>query len=199
MRRVFGLLAGVFALALLPSFGLRAADVSDPVVAQRGAITITASQVRLLLQMADPEVRAQLEHDPALLAQRVRDRLIQLVLLDKARAEKFDENADVAFRAELAREGAIVESYVAAQTPPDPGFPTEQQVAAAYEANKARMVVPKQVPPCTDPDQRAPGVEPGRGCGGEEACRRAASRDRRSARRFRRAGEEILGRQGLRA
>ncbi len=144
MRRVFGLLAGVFALALLPSFGLRAADVSDPVVAQRGAITITASQVRLLLQMADPEVRAQLEHDPALLAQRVRDRLIQLVLLDKARAEKFDENADVAFRAELAREGAIVESYVAAQTPPDPGFPTEQQVAAAYEANKARMVVPKQ-------------------------------------------------------
>jgi hypothetical protein len=144
MKRVLGLLAGAFALALLPSLALRAADPADPVVAQRGAVTITASQVRLLLQMADPEVRAQLQRDPKLLAQRVRERLVQLVLLDQARAEKWDERPEVAFRAELAREGAIVESYVAAQVPPDPAFPSEQQIAAAYEANKARMVLPKQ-------------------------------------------------------
>lgn len=146
MRKSFGLLARVLgAMLLLAASTARADDAPpDPVVAQRGAVTLTASQVRQMIQMADPEVRAQLEREPNLLVQRVRERLMQLVVLDRARDAQWDLKPEVAYRAEMARQGAIVESYVAAQAPIEPGFPTDQQVAAAYETNKARMQIPKQ-------------------------------------------------------
>jgi peptidylprolyl isomerase len=131
------------ALLLAPA-GTRAAEPSDPVVAQAGAVTVTASQVRAMLDAADPEVREQLRRDPNLLKQRVLERLMQLVLLQKAEAEKWDSRPEVAYRAELAREGAIIETYLSAQAPNDPAFPTDKDIATAYEANKAKLQIPRQ-------------------------------------------------------
>lgn len=138
-------LARLAAVLLLVGAAARAEDTAtDPVVAQRGSVTLRASQVREMIDMADPETRAQLKKNPNLLAARVRERLLQLVVLDQAHAAGWDERPEIAYRANLAREGVIEETYIASQTPLDPAFPSEQQIAAAYEANKARMVVPKQ-------------------------------------------------------
>jgi parvulin-like peptidyl-prolyl isomerase len=140
-------LALALALALaLPCATARADDAppADPVVAQRGTVTLTASQVRALLAGADPETRQQMQRDPRLLLQRVRDRLVQLVLLDRAKADKWDERPDVIYRAEQAKQSAIAESYLAGQTPLPADFPTDQQIAAAYEANKAKLMLPRQ-------------------------------------------------------
>ncbi len=132
------------AAGLLAAPVARADDAPDPVVAQRGNITLTASAVRQMIAMADPDARVQMEHDPAFLAQRLRDRLLQLTVLAEAKAHQWDQRPDVAYRAELAREGAIEESYVAAQVQADPNFPTEEQVQAAYDANRGKLLVPKQ-------------------------------------------------------
>jgi parvulin-like peptidyl-prolyl isomerase len=122
----------------------RADQAPDPIVAQEGTVTLRASEVRQMLAMAGPELRQQMQRDPALLVQRVRERLMQLVLLDRARDEKWDQRPDVAYRAELAKEAAIAESYLAAQAPLPPDYPSEKEIAAAYEANKAKLVVPRQ-------------------------------------------------------
>ncbi len=138
-------LACTLALAL-PCLPARADDAApaDPVVAQRGTITVTASQVRAMLANADPETRQQMQRDPRLLLQRVRDRLVQLVLLERARADKWDQRPDVVYRAEQAKQSAIAESYLAAQAPLPADFPTDQQIAAAYEANKGKLMLPRQ-------------------------------------------------------
>lgn len=134
----------IAAAVLLAGAAAQANTTPDPVVAQWGTVTLTASQVREMLAATDPDTRQQMQRDPKLLLQRVRDRLIQLVLLDRARADKWDQRPEVAYRAELAKEAAIAESYLAARAPLPPGFPSEQDIAAAYEANKAKLLVPRQ-------------------------------------------------------
>jgi hypothetical protein len=121
-----------------------AVDAADPVVAQRGAVTVTASEVRRILAAMDPDTRKQVESDPNQLAQRVRERVLQLAVLDRAHGEKFDTRPDVLYRAQLARDGAIADSYVATKLSTEADFPSEQQIAAAYEANKARFQMPRR-------------------------------------------------------
>jgi peptidylprolyl isomerase len=121
-----------------------AADAQDPIVAQRGDITLTAGQVRDLVRNADPDQRQRLEHDPAELAQFVRNQLLQAVLLEEAKAAKWDERPDIAARAERARQTVIAESYIGSLTQPDAGFPSEAEVQATYDTNKQRFIVPRQ-------------------------------------------------------
>ena len=137
-------LAFVAAASLLLAVSARAADGDDPVVAQRGSVVLKASDVRQIIAMADPDLRAQIEHDPAVLAQKLRDRLLQLGVLEEARAHQWDQRPDVQWRGELAREAVIEESYVAAQVPADPAFPSDDQLQAAYEANKSKLIAPRQ-------------------------------------------------------
>ena len=120
------------------------APAADPVVAQRGDIKLTASQVRDMIRFADPEQRRALESNPNALAQQVRDRMIQLTLLREAEAHQWQQREDVAYRAELARQGQIANSWLAGQVAGDPNFPTDDQVKAAYDAYKSKIMVPRQ-------------------------------------------------------
>lgn len=138
------LLAGAFALCLAASPPARADDAPDPVLGQRSAVTLTASELKQLLQLTDPELRQKIEHDPAALAQRVRERLLQLTLLAEAKKQQWDQRPEVKLRAQLAAEAAVVDSFVAAQAPNDPAFPTDDQVQKAYDANKSKLMLPRQ-------------------------------------------------------
>lgn len=134
----------VVAALLMFSAAPRADSVPNPIVAQRGAVTLSAKDVQQILAAADPDLRKQMQKDPRLLLQRVRERMLQLVLLDQARAEKWDQRPDVAYRAKIARDGAIVESYLASKVSLPPDFPSEEAVARAYAANKAKLVLPRR-------------------------------------------------------
>jgi peptidylprolyl isomerase len=142
-------------LALLPAMALLAGAAGEPappaappaagdVIAQRGPVRLTVGELRALIDQADPAVRAQLATDPAALAAFVRERLLQVALAAEARAKAWDQRPDVAQRMNEARDAALVQSYLAALSQPDAGFPAEADIAAAYEANKARFLVPKQ-------------------------------------------------------
>lgn len=134
------------ALAALPAGAADPANpgAADPVVAQRGSVVVTVSDVRELLRTLDPDQRRDLERDPAKLGQRVRELLLQQVLLAEAHATQFDQRPEVLSRAEFARQAAITEAFVGAQSQVDPAYPSEDEIAAAYEANKSKLLLPRQ-------------------------------------------------------
>ena len=137
---------GLFTLIALPllSAAAPAPQAADPVLGQRGDITVTTSQVREMLRNVDPAVRAKLEANPAALAAYVRDRLLQLTVLEEAHAHQWDTRPEVVWRADRAREASIADGYVASLSEPPADFPSAAQVQAAYDANKARLMVPRQ-------------------------------------------------------
>ncbi|HVC16698.1 MAG TPA: peptidylprolyl isomerase [Rhodanobacter sp.] len=142
--RLAGAASAVTATVLLLAGAPLAATTADPIVAQRGAVTLTAKDVQQILAAVDPDLRKQMQRDPRLLLQRVRERMLQLVLLDQARAEKWDQRPAVAYRAQVAKDGAIVESYVESKVSLPPDYPSEDDVARAYAANKSKLMLPRE-------------------------------------------------------
>ena len=127
-------------LAATALAGVHAQDV----VAQRGALRLTTADVRALIAKADPAVRAQLQASPAALTEFVRDRLLRLSLLAEAEAKGWDQTPDVAARIAEARDQIITTTYIASLGVPDPAFPSDAELAAAYDANKASLMRPRQ-------------------------------------------------------
>ena len=128
---------------LLPLLLGAAGDPNTEVVAQQGDIKLTAADIRTLIDHADPGLRAQLESNPTALAEFVRDQLLRRTLLAQAHAAKWDEKPEIIARANDAHNSVIEQTFVASRIPIDPMFPSPAEVAAAYEANKARFATPK--------------------------------------------------------
>jgi parvulin-like peptidyl-prolyl isomerase len=132
------------ALAMAAAPATTPANDGQTIVAQRGNITLTAADVRDLLAHLAPTARDQMQKNPAMLSDVVRQRMIQLALLQEAQSKKWDQQPDVAYRAALAHDQVILDSYLASLDPADPTFPSEAQIQAAYDANKQRFLVPRQ-------------------------------------------------------
>lgn len=137
MRRI------ALAFALLLTLPVAALGQSE-VVAQRGGIKMTAADVRAALDSLDPGPRAQLQGNATALAEFVRDRLLRQALLAEAKAANIEQNAALMTRANDARDAILVQAYALARAPVDAAYPSQAEIAAAYEANKARFAVPKQ-------------------------------------------------------
>ena len=127
-----------------PAAGAKTAAGDDPVVAERGDVKLRVSDVRQMIRYADPEQRHLMQTHPQVLMQQVRDRLLKLSLLEEARASGWDKREDVAYKVKLAEQETIESTWIAAQVAGDPSFPTDAQVQAAYEANKSKLLVPRQ-------------------------------------------------------
>ena len=134
--------AASLALMLLPLL-LGAADAPPEIVAQQGDVKLTAAQIRDLVDHADPGLRAQLQANPTALVAYVRDQLLRRTLLAQAHAAKWDERPEIIARANDAHDAVIEQTYVASRIPIDPMYPSQAEIAAAYEANKERFAVPK--------------------------------------------------------
>jgi len=124
------------------------AAAGDPpksdIVAQRGDVKLTAADIRAMLDKADPAFRAKAESSPAALASFVRDKMLDQALLAEAKAKGWDQKPDVQQRIADARDVIIVQSYAASLVPADPNFPSDEQIKATYEANKAKFMLPRQ-------------------------------------------------------
>ncbi|MDR3417498.1 MAG: peptidylprolyl isomerase [Nevskia sp.] len=131
-------------LLLLTAAGDPPPSVPADVVAQRGDVTITTTQLGDLLATLDPAQRAQLQANPTAMADFVRQRVIGETLLSEARAKGWDKRPEVVQKADEARDAVIVQTYAASLVPSDDGYPSDTELSAAYEANKGRMMVPRQ-------------------------------------------------------
>jgi peptidylprolyl isomerase len=113
-------------------------------VAQRGDVRLTSTDLNDALSLLDPAARAQVTANPQALANFVRERLLNMAVLAEARAKKWDAQPDVGRRIAETRDAVILQTYLTSLVPPDPLYPSEAEVTAAYETNKARLVTPKQ-------------------------------------------------------
>jgi peptidylprolyl isomerase len=139
------ILAGAMVLgAAAPAVGAEPPLAGGTVLAQRGDVTFTAADLRQMLDMASPADREAWLHDPALLAQQVRDRVLQRVVVRAAHQAGWDTRPQVVYQAELARDSVIAESFMASEVPLPPGFPSEADLQTAYNLNRDKFTVPQQ-------------------------------------------------------
>ncbi len=135
-------LAASPAAAQAPAPGASATPA--PLVARRGATTLTEAQLREILAREPAETREALRRDPQALAQFVRARMLRMALVEEARAQRFEQRPDVAARLEQARLDALAEAYLDAMSDPPAAFPSEAEIQAAYDANRTRFMQPRQ-------------------------------------------------------
>ncbi len=119
------------------------AAAPDPVIAIRGTDELTVAQLRALLDSQTPEQRKKLESDPSALRGLIRDTLLQHAILEAAAAQKWDSRPDVVALLARVREGAIIESFLSAQSQVPAGYPTEADVQSAYEHARPQLTRPR--------------------------------------------------------
>jgi peptidylprolyl isomerase len=146
--------AATLALALNLALPLGAAAIVPPAtaadpapattIARIGGREVPLADVQAYVQALPAETRQQLAADPPALSRVVRAYVARSLLLDEAKAAGWEKRPEVAAALARARDEALLASYLRARTEPPAEFPTEAEVAAAYEANKARLLVPRQ-------------------------------------------------------
>jgi parvulin-like peptidyl-prolyl isomerase len=129
--------------AAVPQATAPAPDTS-PVVARMGTLELHADQTQKLIANLNPSDRAAIDKNPDLLARVLRGLIADRFLLSQALAQHWDQQPAVAAALERLRENAIMQSYLQAATAPPADYPSEADLAEAYEANKAALMAPKQ-------------------------------------------------------
>jgi peptidylprolyl isomerase len=117
---------------------------SGDVVARRGDIVLTRPELAQSLARLDPAVRAQVVGSPQALANFARERVLNDAVIAEAHSQSWETKPEIARRIEEARNTVILQTYLASKVTPDPAFPSEAEVSKAYEANKGRLIAPKQ-------------------------------------------------------
>lgn len=115
----------------------------DSVVGKMGAAEIKTSEMKRLLDAQPEEVRRQIGGVQEL-DRLVRNELIRQTLLAEAKSKGWDKKPDAILLMERARDGALLQYYMTEIARPPAGFPSEEDVKRAYEANKAAFTIPAQ-------------------------------------------------------
>ena len=114
------------------------------VVARVGDLEVNLDEIKSALGNLDVRELAAVSRDPALLNQVVRSLLVQRLLYREALAKKWDQSEQAVARFERLRQSAVTESYLESVSQPPDGWPADAEVQAAYEANQASWLVPRQ-------------------------------------------------------
>jgi parvulin-like peptidyl-prolyl isomerase len=131
---------------LLAALLLIAADVPPDadLVAQRGDLRLTGTGLQDALSLLDPAVRAQVTATQQSLANFARERVLNMAILAEAKAKQWDTQPEIVRKIAEMRDAVTTQTYLASLIPADPAFPSDAEVAAAYESNKSRLVLPRQ-------------------------------------------------------
>jgi peptidylprolyl isomerase len=97
-----------------------------------------------LIDAQPPEVRRQITSGLTELDRLARTELVRQSLLAEARSKGWEKKPDVAFVMERAKEDALLQVYMNDVARPPAGYPSEDDVKKAYEANKGAFALPVQ-------------------------------------------------------
>lgn len=120
-----------------------AAPVADEVLGKVGDLEVRMSDVRKNLATLTPEEREAMRSQPAALNQYVRALLVQQVVLREATAQGWDQSKEVTERMALLRDGVVATTFIESMSQAPEGFPSDEEVKTAYEANREALRVPK--------------------------------------------------------
>lgn len=120
-----------------------AAPTPEGVIGRIGGLQVSAAEVRASVAGLSSQDAAAVAKDPALLSQVVRSLLVQRALLKEAEDKQHDKKPEVAAQLARAREVALTENYLQSVSLPPETYPSDAELAAAYEAAKPTIGVPK--------------------------------------------------------
>lgn len=132
-------------LILLTVATLTTQAADQPAIARVGATNISSAELQPLLANLNDRERAAISRDPALLNQWIRTFAAQQLLFQEAQSKNWAAQPDVAAQLEQIRQNAIAESYLRSVSQPSKDYPSDAELQAAYDANKEKLIVPKQV------------------------------------------------------
>lgn len=113
-------------------------------IAQGGGVSLDAAAVREIIQSLPAADRRLAGTDAAVLERVVRGEVVNRALLAEARQAGFEGEADVRAQLGKLQEEALLRLWLARQAKLPEGYPSEADIQAAYEANKATLVAPTQ-------------------------------------------------------
>jgi len=109
-----------------------------------GNTDVSADEIRAAIEDLDAKTQAAVASDPASLTQVVRALLTQRVVLKEALANKWDQDPSVTAAVARLRDSAIVQTFLQSVAKPPESFPSDAEVQSAYDANKDKLLVPRQ-------------------------------------------------------
>ena len=121
-----------------------AQSTPDGVVGKMGNVEIRTADLRKIIEAQPAQLQKQIAGTPGELDRLVRNELVRQALLNEAKAKGLDKKPDVALMMERAREQALLQIYMSEVAKPPAGFPSEDDVRQAYDANKSALAVPAQ-------------------------------------------------------
>jgi len=116
---------------------------TDEVIGSVGTYEVKISDLRKSLETLSQAEREALRLDSAALGQYVRALLVQRLVLSEAMEAKWDKSAVVAERMAALREGVVANTYLESVSAPPEGFPGEEELKGAYQANRESFLEPK--------------------------------------------------------
>lgn len=125
--------------SLLPVIPATAAPI-----ARIGTTEVADTEIRSLLDGLDEAQREAARKDPALLNQAIRAYLVQKLVLKEATDKKWQDRQEVVAQISRSRDSIITESYLRSVSQPESGFPSDDEVAKAYENAKDSLKLPRQ-------------------------------------------------------
>lgn len=117
---------------------------NDAVIAKMGGVELRASEVRQLIETQSPEAKLQIESGPQGIERLVRMELLRRAVLQEARQKAWDKRPEVIAQIDVAQEQVVVSSYVNQLARPSVDYPSDDEVQAAYNANKDALKSPIQ-------------------------------------------------------
>jgi parvulin-like peptidyl-prolyl isomerase len=134
------LLLEVAILAAVPS------AYADPVVIARvGDTDIKADEIKPYLDKLSSADRDALAKNPSALNQAVRKLIIQQLVYKEAISSGWDKQPDVIKQLDQVRQNAIAETYIQSVAKVPDGYPSADDIQAAYDAKKALLILPRQL------------------------------------------------------
>lgn len=132
------------AMLCLGSGAAGAAGGGDEIVAKMGSIELKRDEVKRLAESQGLDLKGNRQALALALDQNVRTELVRRYVLGEAKKKQWDKRPEVQAAIERAREQVLVASYMNDLARPPASFPSEAELQSAYDANKARFLVPAQ-------------------------------------------------------
>lgn len=144
---------GVAALILASLFNVAGAQTAalnvataGKTVASLGAVTVQQGEVERMLQALPPAEREALKNDRSGLENWLRQRIASEVVLREARSKGWADRPEIKARVDATvkevTERIVLASFLESMTPVPADYPSDVDLKAAYEANKASYYSP---------------------------------------------------------
>ncbi len=111
-------------------------------MARLGALQVAPDELKALLAEVPAETRAQLSENRDALERWMRARLAEKALYEQASAQDWQQRPQVKTLIDAAARQIVLRTYLESVSTVPEDYPSDAELQAAYQANKAQLAVP---------------------------------------------------------